>query len=238
MVFNHNAINQILDAIFPLPEEFGVIVYDDGPTELAYDYEIRKAINAVDDSAHIFYGLSKLVITSNKIGDVVIKIPFNGNFVQYINEDNEEEPLEWEPFFWAPGSDRSDYCLAEFEKFKKLKKYGLDCFVAKTILYKVCCGVRVFIQEKVTPMEDSCENHPSSQKSQDLVRQWRKEKKCFLSFDWVANCIDKYKQSKVERFLSYCENIDSDILEDMHDGNFGYRKNGTPVILDYSNFIN
>lgn len=237
MVFNHNAINRILDAIFPLPDQFGVVLYNDEPMSLINEDEIRESVYVADNTATVTYGMSKLVITSENIGNVVIKIPFNGSYVQYINEDDEEESLEWEPFYWAPGSDRTDYCLAEYEKFKELKSYGLNCFVAKTLLYKVCGGIRVFIQERVTSLEDSWEDHSASQKSQDLARQWRRERRCPMDTEWVANCLDKYKQSKVERFLSYCENIDLDILEDMHQGNYGYRDNETPVLLDFSNFL-
>ena len=58
-----------------------------------------------------------------------------------------------------------------------------------------------------------------------------------MDTNWIANCIDKYGQSKVERFLNYCENIDPDLLEDVHSGNYGYREDGTPAILDFSNFL-
>ena len=59
---------------------------------------------------------------------------------------------------------------------------------------------------------------------------------CFPYDTFLANCLDKYGKSKVKRFLHYCANIDPDILEDIHDGNFGYRKDETPCLLDYSNF--
>ena len=118
-----------------------------------------------------------------------------------------------------------------------LKTYGLDCFVAKVMLYKEKCGVRVFIQEEVTPENDSyCTCRPSK-KSQDLADKWYDEGKFYIEPEWIANCLDKYGKSKVERFLYYCANIDPDILEDVHSGNFGYRSNETPCILDYSNFL-
>lgn len=236
MTFNHKLVNDFLEAIFPLPDEFGVVVFDDGgsPEEPINFLSIERAVFDVDPYAKVYFGISKLVITSPNLDNIVIKIPFNGTF----SEDEDTGELIWDEFRWANSSDSSDYCLAEYEKFKKLKTYGLDCFVAKTLFYKTIDGVRIFIQEAVTPDLDFCsfEKIPSSQKSRTLAKQWQSEDKFSMDFEWIARCIDVYGESKVKRFLSYCENIDLDILEDMHDGNYGYRDNLTPVILDYSNF--
>lgn len=225
MVFNHNAVDKILAAIFPLPVEFGL--EDVEPLNFKL---IQNQIKKVDACAYINFGISKMVIISPNFNNVVIKIPFNGKF------DHWEE---WIPFKWANGSDSSDYCLAEYEKYCRLKIYGLDCFVAKTFLYKTIEGVRVFIQEKVMPEEDMCfSDFKPSLKSKKLANKWREEGESIFDTYWFANCLDKYGQSKVQRFLDYCTNIDPDILEDIHEGNYGYRENGTPAILDYSNFSN
>ena len=224
MTFNHNAVDKILTAIFPLPEEFGL----DNNTEPINFSLIQNQIKTVDTCAYINFGISKMVIISPSFNNVVIKIPFNGEF---------DEHAEWFPFEWANGSSSSDYCLAEYEKYCRLKTYGLDCFVAKTIKYKTIDNVRIFIQEKVIPEEDTCSlDFIPSLKSKELARRWQEEGQSIFDTLWFANCLDKYGQSKVQRFLYYCNNIDLDILEDTHEGNYGYRENGTPVILDYSNF--
>lgn len=224
MTFNHNAVDKILAAIFPLPEEFGL----DNNTKPINFKLIQNQIKTVDACACINFGISKMVIISPDFNNVVIKIPFNGEF---------DENAEWLPFEWANGSSSSDYCLAEYEKYCRLKTYGLDCFVAKTIKYKTIDNVRIFIQEKVIPEEDTCfSNFTPSLKSKKLAQKWQEEGQSIFDTLWFANCLDKYGQSKVQRFLYYCNNIDLDILEDTHEGNYGYRENGTPVILDYSNF--
>ena len=223
MTFNHNAVDKILTAIFPLPEEFGL----DNNTPINFKL-IQNQIKTVDACACINFGISKMVIISPSFDNVVIKIPFNGEF---------DENAEWLPFEWANGSSSSDYCLAEYEKYCRLKTYGLDCFVAKTIKYKTIDNIRIFIQEKVIPEEDTCSlDFIPSLKSKELARKWQEEGQSIFDTFWFANCLDKYGQSKVQRFLYYCNNIDLDILEDTHEGNYGYRENGTPVILDYSNF--
>lgn len=229
MIFNYQLVNEIVEAIRPLlPYDFGSL--EEGASE---DIEnIEEQVFNVDNMARISFGASKLVILSPKLGDVVIKIPFNGYYIE------EEEDNYWTPFEYASGSDPADYCLAEFEKYQELKRYKLNCFVAKTILYKKIKNIRIFIQEWVTTEQDTENNPPASPRSQKLAKQWFKEKRLHISnLNWVANCIDIYGESKMKHFLDYCNNIDSDIIQDFHRGNYGYRLNGTPCILDYSGFF-
>ena len=230
MTFNHNIIDKILQKIFPLPEQFGTI-YGIDPTDTLIDIENK--IYQVDSKASLYHGASKMVITSPNFGNVVIKIPFNGLY----EEDEKTGELYWYDFSWATGSSSNDYCLAEYEKYHRLKTYGLDCFVAKTLYYKKINGVRIFLQEQVTPENNLCSSYVPSLQSKDLANKWYKEGRFDIESEWIANCLDKYGESKVKRFLYYCTNIDPDILEDTHGGNYGYRINGTPAILDYSNYM-
>ena len=230
MDFNYQLVDKILNAILPLPENFGIDELYDEPNDLLL---FKNKLHEVDKEAIIFFGLTKMVISSPQFNGVVIKIPFNGRY----GLDDNEKPY-WIPFKWADASDRSDYCLAEWEKYNKLKKYRLNCFVAKTFYYKQIMGVRIFIQEQVTPLDEFYKIPIiPSKNSQKLAKQWWRESKISIDPDWMANCLDLYGQAKVKKFLHYCEDIDPDILEDVHSGNIGYRTNGTPVILDYSNYL-
>lgn len=234
MTLNYELIDKILEAIFPLPEKFGIVEYEDDDMSKPINYSfLEDAVFEADPYAKIYFGASKLVITSSKLKDVVIKIPFNG----YYTEDGETGELNWTSFCWAPGPDKTDYCLAEYEKFQKLAIYGLDCFVAKTVFYKTIDGFRIFIQEAVTPEEDIYDEYHPSQKSQKIADEWRKQGIFYMNSKWIANCLDAYGETKVKRFLDYCNNIDLDILEDAHSGNFGYRNDESPAFLDYSNFL-
>lgn len=238
MTFNHQLVNRFLEAIFPLPRQFGVLLSENENPEPINFLSFEKAIHGVDCKASISFGMSKIVILSPNLGNVVIKIPFNGYFDEYYSCAEDEEVTEWQPFSWAPGPDGSDYCLAEYEKYKRLKVYGLDCFVAKIYHYKTINGIRIFLQEKVIPENDMCIINRPSHNSQNIADRWRDEGKFYrVNSKWIANCLDKYGKSKVERFLNYCKNIDLDILEDAHGANFGYRENDTPCILDYSNYL-
>ena len=232
MVINQELINEALEAIFPLPKEFGLLEHYDEEAEPINLPFLTNVLFEVDPSILIYYGASKMVIVSPKFGDVVVKIPFNGMY-----SEDEDGCISWDPFIWAPAADSSDYCLAEYEKYHRLKTYGLSCFVAKIYHYKTIDGVRVFLQEWVTPKEDMCSINKPSQRSQEIARAWYKEDKFYTDPEWIANCIDCYGESKVKRFLYYCSNIDLDILEDISSSNYGYRENDTPAILDYSNFL-
>lgn len=233
MTFDHKLVDEFLKAVSPLPEHFGVICYSDRKEEPVYFNFFQEAVKKVDPNAVLYFGMSKIVITSPLLNNIVIKIPFNGCF-----EEGYYDYYDWTPFEWASGSDNADYCLTEFEKYKKLKTYGLDCFVAKTLFYKKINNVRIFLQEYVIPESNSCSIHIPSKKSQGIAYRWKDEGKICIDINWIANCLDKYGKSKVERFLNYCDNIDLDILEDIHKGNFGYRRNGTPCLLDFSSFNN
>lgn len=241
MEFEAKLIDKFLEVIFPLPDNFGVTSYDDIGEELDNEYEIRSALRKIDELADISYGMSKLVITSPHLHGVVIKIPFNGHYEYDCEYDEDEALIEeeytWRPFCSASATDKSDYCLSEYEKYMKLKSYKLNCFVAKTYFYKVIDGVRIFLQEEIIPEEDDYSEHASSKESQNIAKEWRSEGKFWgIDSEWIANCIDEYGKEKVEQFLSYCNHTDYDILEDMHCGNYGYRENGTPCLLDFSNF--
>lgn len=241
MVFNQKLVDDFLDAIFPLPEEFGIVsMAEEGEEDYPVNFDaLRQEIFDVDSSARVDWGMSKLVISSPNLNNIVIKIPFNGYYMQLVDESKEDPTYfhEWCEFEFATGSDCSDYCLSEYEKYQRLAVYSLDCFVAKTMFYKTIDGIRIFLQEEVIPFSDSADEYPASLMSKKIANKWHKDREFSgIDPDWIANCIDIYGISKVKRFLFYCKNIDLDILEDMHDSNFGYRKNSTPVILDYSNF--
>ena len=227
-MINYELIDRFLERIFPLPENFGLKLTDEEDSEPVYFSDFEDAVYKTDISASVYFGMSKIVITSPNLGDVVIKIPFNGYF---------SDSFEWHPFVWATGSDAADYCLAEYEKYNKLKTYGLNCFVAKTIYYKTIDGIRIFLQEKVTPENDIYKTKKPSKKSRDIASKWYEEGKFDINPEWIATCLDRYGKSKVKRFLYYCANLDLDILEDAHGGNFGYREDGTPALLDFSNFL-
>lgn len=230
MYINHALIEKILNAIFPLPEDFGMMEdedYESRPCD--YDY-ICSRLAKVDPEAIVSYGASKMVIYSPALENVVIKIPFNGQY------DQDEYFI---PFEHAHCSDPSDYCLAEYEKYKTLRMHGLECFLAKTIFYRIKDEVRIFLQEIIREINclDTNRTKQPSVKSSELANSLMGKKRCPFNRKWLAQCIDAYGYEKVLDFLSYCENVDKDVVQDMHGNNYGYRENGAPAILDFSGYF-
>ena len=237
MIFNCELIELIdnfLDAIFPLPCNFGSTIgcgADDDPVISV----IKENLWYVDPYVTVDYGASKLVIMSPKLNNLVIKIPFNG---YYLSED---EDNEWIDFEAAPGPDETDYCFAEWCKYQDLEALNLDCFVSKIYFYKEYCGTRIFLQEFAIPMNVDIDAREPSQKSKTIAKTWKDEGRfrgCKeINVEWIACCLDTYGKAKTEKFLNYCKTVDMDILADAHDANFGYRLNGTPCIFDFSGFL-
>ena len=73
MVFNNELVNNILDAVFPLPENFGIILYANEYEENELLQDIEYNIKQIDSTASIEYGMSKMVIMSPKLENIVIK---------------------------------------------------------------------------------------------------------------------------------------------------------------------
>lgn len=232
MVFNYELINKILEAIFPLPEHFGIITNEDyKPINFN---KIYTSIKKIDKKANLYYGMSKLVISSPNFGGVVIKIPFNGYFESSKNKKN---IYHWFYFNGAEAADFSDYCLAEYQKYLQLKKKNLHCFVAKTILFKKINNTRIFIQEYALPEEDNYKSiEKPSKESKKLADKLYHSYDISIDSEWIAFCLDKYGISKTKKFLNYCNLVDLSILMDASYDNYGYRKNKTPCIIDFSDF--
>jgi len=223
MTIDYCLIDKILNAVFPLPEQFGTEDLDEEPTIFS---EIRKKLKKIDRFTYLTYGVSKMVILSPKLS-VAIKIPFNGFYGYNYDADD----FDWYPFQAAEGSDSSDYCLTEYEKYQELKKVNLGCFVAETLFYKTIDNINIFIQERVIPCKEDEFSRTPSRRSLEIAKKLN-----FHRIIWTAMCVDKYGEEKTKKFLNYCRTTDRSILADLHDGNIGYREDGTPVILDYSNF--
>ncbi len=234
--FNLDLVNRFLDSIFPLSECFGVTCSEEDGEDFTDRHIFEDAIGAVDPDAKLTWGMSKMVIDSPSL-DFVIKIPFNGYYSETYYEDGDNDELEWCDFYEAPTEDGYDYCLVEFEKFKELSKRGLSLFVANTIFYREIQNFRVFLQEKVNPVFYSGDGIPSKV-SKKIALKWKKEKGYHaIDSTWIANCIDYYGAKKTEKFLNYCYNEDYDIISDCHNGNYGYREDGSPALLDFSGFF-
>lgn len=214
-----------------IPENFGGNMENDD-----YDWLYawcEETVNKHLTIPHFYvHGVSKLVFVL-KEQDWVIKIPFNGYYSNVLDDETCEygkEEEEYWTFFQYAAENGWDYCNVELEKYESVQSRGLECFFADT---RYLCSDKnnypIYIQEKVIPCSDDKEKRTPSKKSLELVKD-----KHYFNDEWVAIAIDFYGEHKVKQFLDYIENIDPIISDDLHTGNYGYRPDGSPCLLDFS----
>lgn len=221
MVFDKDYVDFILEQIFPLNYE----------NFFSYKYfkALQKKITEIDENIKLERGLTKCVIIP-PCTSFVIKIPFKGTIL------GNNISL----FSGADAEDKSDYCLAEYNKYLSLKDASLEKFVAKTYYYKTIDGIRIFIQEKIIPLNNNNISQYSfnSKNSFNLAEKTLDEYGIYdIDTEWMGACFEIYGYDKVIEFIEFCIYTDTDLIEDMHDGNYGYRENGEPALLDFSGYF-
>ena len=75
--------------------------------------------------------------------------------------------------------------------------------------------------------KDSYVKAEEKQKDRDTW-MWRE-----FPIEWLATAIECYGIALVENFIYFCKD---NCLDDWHDGNYGWRKDGSPVVLDWAGF--
>lgn len=252
MNFDKDVVDKMINLLPPILGEtpFGMLMDDHGPKNPIYFDEIQEQILDIDGDADIKYGMSKMVIIAPSLKNIVIKIPFCGIYDMYYDDYDrkyknilyqDDDLCEYNFTFFdnARTKDRTDYCAVEYEKYQKLKTLNLNNFVAETEFYTFLSnGMKVYLQEKGFSSEDdpNWQGRKSSQKSHNLAKHWSEDEGITINTEWVGLCIDQYGEEKTKEFLDYCYYKDPIIISDCHDGNVGYRMNGTPFLLDYSGF--
>lgn len=211
------SLKEILDIDFP--DNFGT--YEG-------DYEGDTPKGLYDDE--VAYGMSKYVIFFDD--DSVIKIPFNGEW--FYNCDCEEEGGEeyyFDEFYCK------DYCAVEEEIYNRAYNEGLEMFFAATeFIGTGKCGKPFYKSERVLCLDsdegyDFAKRHNPSQGSKDKANKHACQTP--LPFGWLARAYEYYEEALVDRLIEF---IDENNIDDLHDGNLGFRKDGAPVLLDYSGF--
>lgn len=230
-------INDILDNL-EIPSEFG------GHTE-GEDYYLNSVIDQCEEMGLDWdSGASKFVIFPNDC-NYVIKIPMNGAW--YYEEEYDEEADEYidgedyfEEYSGAYGGCRWDYCNAEVAAYADAKKAGFEDFLAETrYIGKTSDGTPAYVQEKVkvswTYENKEGSKKPSPESSSRADETWEGKFKRFANKYWLGLAIDEKTEERVEAFIEFAKNHDC-IGADMHSQNFGYRADGSVVLLDYSGF--
>lgn len=224
-----------------LPEEFGVDEsgdMDDQAISLLTDrLEYLRIRNF-----NVMNGISKAVIVLDDY-PFVIKIPFNGNW--HYEYDYDEHNDEWftneeeTVFTWfthACAPDTSDYCWNEYDKIKMAQDRGYgDLFPDMAQIFEDDYGRHFYIQEKVRVFSYFDKKNPPSADSRKRAESME-PKYSACNVNWRASVIDFYGENFWISFVNWNDHGCFGYLDDMHSSNYGYRFDGTPVLIDVSGF--
>lgn len=166
-----------------------------------------------DDDIFFHAGATKVAIEINDIG-WVLKVDF----------DNVSMP----------------YCELEANNYAEAEREGFaDLFAAE---YFLCEreGRKIYVQEQAIPDEDAvsstCYEYYTSDMTEEEAEDW-------WNYGGPDNLEDDQRiaallgqdmsQAHFNEFLAFIDRLE---INDLHTGNFGYRKDGAVVIFDYSGF--
>lgn len=212
-------INDVANLI--IPEQFGC-----GNSMEIIDEDA--IFEQLDDSVDTAWGASKFVILFD---DAVVKIPFNGSF--YWDEDDDYEgggEYTFDEFH------NKNYCETEAAVYTDAITAGVELFFASTKFAGMTKdNTPYYISERVYDFYDD-NNDEIKTPSKDSREKAERARDIFdseLDEMWLALAYEWYGDAAVQQLLNF---IKEEHISDLHLGNIGFRKNGAPVILDYSSF--
>lgn len=156
-----------------------------------------------------------------------------------VIRENYEDREDFDPFNGA-GDYEWDYCGLELEYYTQIAEYGFAKFYAKTaFLGTTQNGFPCYIQEWCESYDDSEADTSSSEHSRSHVQELKTNDnyRSYFYDDWVALAVERYGEELVDAFLLKFLREHNEYVGDMHSGNFGFRADGSPVIIDFSDFM-
>ena len=225
-----SGIKDILKIV--VPEEFGCSEEGDITSNM------DEVMEQLPRSCKTLWGITQFCIIFPDTNEV-IKIPFNGLEYCYYDEDEERDITYFSRFH-----DCRDYCTRSFNLYELAEDFGIEQILAKIDYLGTSADghTKIYLQEKVDTFNYSdgskryFKTEERRNKSKEKLLKLQKNSKLRWSFfptDWIAAALDFYGEDFMKHFLTFCRDND---LSDFHEGNVGWRKDGTPVILDWAGF--
>lgn len=263
-MFDEKIVKQLKDLVsqFYVPKQFG----QTWEQEFELPNQIYSIMRESGLSWAEFHGASKLVLALPEL-KVAIKIPFTGEFMEpeddsgnyefcrdcdshcccrdccphwaEVEEAEKDNTPDFDPFYGA-GDYEWDYCGLELEYYTQIVEYGFAKFYAKTaFLGTTQNGFPCYIQEWCESYDDSNMDTSSSEHSRSHVQELKTNTsyRSYFYDDWVALAVELYGEELVDSFLLNFLREHDEYVGDMHSGNFGFRADGSPVIIDFSDFM-
>ena len=211
-------VNDILSLSFPA--EFGS---DEAGEET---YSIEDVYDQLDSNVATAFGASKFVIFLND--DEVVKVPFNGCFWY---DDDAEGGMRFDEF------NNNDYCATEAAVYADAVALGIEKFFASTKYYgSTVDHTPIYVAERVYTFFENNEVRSKTKSSEESIKkatEVKKESHIGFPSEWLAQAIEYYGIDAVMDLIAF---IELEHIRDFHTGNVGFRKDGSPVILDYSGY--
>lgn len=208
-----------------VPEKFG---WDDYDTDEQNTAVISEALRDAKVAGGAYRGATKAVAVVSGCSSV-LKVPYSGRW-------DYDKSVDCEYFTRFEGADNSkdhnwDYCLTEYEVYEAAKENGLDIFFPKTEIMGECESGTVIKQERVLDFYEYCSI--SEDRTIELV--YLDAKYCdLINSQWIAAAIERYGRTMLDKLIDFLEDNFPIVVEDLHNGNIGFRENGDPIILDFS----
>lgn len=208
-----------------VPENFG---WDEYNTEEENTAVISEALRDAKVAGGAYRGATKAVAVVSGCSSV-LKVPYSGKW-------DYDKSVDCDYFTRFEGADNSkdhnwDYCLTEYEVYEAAKENGLDIFFPKTEIMGECESGTVIKQERVLDFYEYCSI--SEDRTIELV--YLDAKYCdLINSQWIAAAIERYGRTMVDKLIDFLEDNFPIVVEDLHNGNIGFRENGDPIILDFS----
>ena len=102
-------------------------------------------------------------------------------------------------------------------------------------------GTPVYTQEKIIGVYCDCTNskHKYSEKSYSRAKERASSKEDsplwrYFCLDWLAAAIDWYGEDYMNKFFEFCDEY---MIRDWHTANYGWREDGSPVVIDWGGYI-
>ena len=208
-----------------VPENFGWDEYD---TEEENTAVISEALRDAKVAGGAYRGATKAVAVVSGCSSV-LKVPYSGKW-------DYDKSVDCDYFTKFEGADNSkdhnwDYCLTEYEVYEAAKENGLDIFFPKTEIMGECESGTVIKQERVLDFYEYC----SISEDRTIELAYLDAKYCdLINSQWIAAAIERYGRTMVDKLIDFLEDNFPIVVEDLHNGNIGFRENGDPIILDFS----
>lgn len=154
-------------------------------------------------------------------------------------ETHLEEITYFEYFDGACDDNPSDYCLDELQKYEIVKKKNFAPIFAGTYYYTSKDGTNIYIQEKAVAYEDrdsATSQIKISRESLEKAKNIQDDSGFYVPSEWLATALECYGEKFVTKFFDYATKDEDELYlwDDMHNGNLGYRLDGTPCFIDFS----